>query len=297
MAKAIGRPTKPVDPASGPVAAFAAELRELCASAAAAETPPRSTLDLRELERRTRAIGQYRSRGTLSDALSGRRPPTWKTTKALVEALQGDVADWERRFRMIEGNSAPGASEQPSPSTAVLPAPEPQRRKLGRRGYGILALLCLVAVVGAIWFLPVRETGERSPTVTVQNKVAIGVTQLLEDSTPSYLSTRPVARCASLGCKIAGSEMWSGIKLPAICQTEGQKMSNADEGSAGIAENPGAVRSSRWYGIHRTDGTVGLIAEVYLQEQDRGGLGLPNCSEFAGQISTVAPTPANTGAQ
>ncbi|MGW5055678.1 hypothetical protein [Actinokineospora sp. NPDC004072] len=111
----------------------------------------------------------------------------------------------------------------------------------------------------------------------VQNKVAIGPSTLQEDDTPSYLSTEPVSRCASRGCKIAGTEMGSGTTLVAYCQLKAEWTTNADINSPGIKQNANLVASPLWYGIELPDGTRGYISEVYIAADYRGGLELPGC--------------------
>jgi hypothetical protein len=327
-----GRPPRYPDPDSSLEAAFAAELRKLCRETAAREGLANTMLDARELERRTHAIGQPRSKSTLSEALSGRRLPSWTTTRILVTVLGDEPANWRERFLKAGGRvdddpnagnsevvqhiatnkplprseSGPTpterASEQwpryhqlPSPNSAIDPGSTLKGVVRTRRMRLVLSILVLTAVGCAWWFLT-RSAGTtpRLPTITVQNMVAIGPTSLTEDVSPAYLSTRAIARCASMGCMIPNTEMSSGIALAAVCQTKGQYMTNADEASEGINENPGVARSDRWYGVQQRDGSVGLISEIYVRAEDRGGLGLPDCREFATRIPTVAPVPKAT---
>ncbi|MCZ7379736.1 hypothetical protein [Micromonospora sp. WMMC250] len=118
----------------------------------------------------------------------------------------------------------------------------------------------------------------------MQNKVAIGPTELAEDTTPSYLSTKPVARCAKRGCMVAGTEVWSGAKLVARCWKRGEAVTNRDLTSAGIDQNPAGVRSDLWYEIVLHDGRAGYLAEVYIAPSQRGGMGLPECSQQGATI-------------
>jgi WD40 repeat protein len=90
------RRERPIDTEDVP-ARFAAGLRELRAKAG---NPP-----YRELGRRA-----HYSAGTLSDATAGRKLPTLAVTLAYVQALGGDSAEWERRWR---------------DAAAAIPAPEP----------------------------------------------------------------------------------------------------------------------------------------------------------------------------
>ncbi|HYL06775.1 MAG TPA: NB-ARC domain-containing protein, partial [Thermoanaerobaculia bacterium] len=81
----VGRRERPVDPAAGPLQAFAHELREL---RRAAGSP-----SYREL-----ALRAYVSDTSLSVAASGTRLPSLEVTLGYVHACGGDAADWERRW-------------------------------------------------------------------------------------------------------------------------------------------------------------------------------------------------------
>jgi WD40 repeat protein len=90
------RRERPIETEDVP-ARFAAGLRDLRAKAG---NPP-----YRELGRRA-----HYAAGTLSDAAAGRKLPTLAVTLAYVQALGGDSAEWERRWR---------------DAAAAIPAPEP----------------------------------------------------------------------------------------------------------------------------------------------------------------------------
>jgi hypothetical protein len=62
--------------------------------------------------------------------------------------------------------------------------------------------------------------------ITVQNKVALGASQLIEDTTPTYLSTKPVPYCTRLGCRMLGTEVGNGAMLVAVCHVSGTQMFN-----------------------------------------------------------------------
>jgi hypothetical protein len=113
--------------------------------------------------------------------------------------------------------------------------------------------------------------------VVVQNKVAIGPRTLMEDSTPEYLSTKPVPHCAKRGCEVPGTTMWSGAIIPVVCQMTGAWMTNADLASKGIAENPGRASSTLWYRAVLPNGKTGDISVVYLEARYRGGMHLLRC--------------------
>ncbi|SOF02468.1 WD40 repeat [Streptomyces sp. OV198] len=88
-----GRPESPLDPSEGPAAGFAAELRQL---RAAAGSP-----SYRVMAQRT---GQGAS--TLSQAAAGERLPTLTVVLAYVKACDGDVAEWEERWRRAAEEAA-----------------------------------------------------------------------------------------------------------------------------------------------------------------------------------------------
>lgn len=81
-----GRPQRPVDPATGPVAKLAWELRELREQAGA---PPYRTL----------AKKAHFAASTLAEAAKGERLPTLEVTLAYARACGGDLAAWEHRWR------------------------------------------------------------------------------------------------------------------------------------------------------------------------------------------------------
>jgi DNA polymerase III delta prime subunit len=96
----MGRPEKTVDPARGPVAAFAHDLRRLRAEA--------GTPTYRQLARRARF-----SPSVLSSAASGYRLPSLQVTLAFVAACGGDREQWRRqwlRVRGLDGNAPPESS-------------------------------------------------------------------------------------------------------------------------------------------------------------------------------------------
>ncbi|WP_229402594.1 hypothetical protein [Micromonospora okii] len=127
---------------------------------------------------------------------------------------------------------------------------------------------------------PVKSVRPSAPAaIIVHNKVAIGPNGVAEDSTAAYLSTKPVAKCTARGCKIAGTEVWSGTELVARCWVRGDRLTNRDLTSAGIEQNPGGVASDLWYEIALHDGTVGYLSEVYIAPEHRGGMGLPLCAQ------------------
>lgn len=145
------------------------------------------------------------------------------------------------------------------------------------------AALIAGAVIAAVltrWAVsPGVQPATTAAVVEVQNKVALGEDDLREDTTPAYLSTRPVRQCGlpEKNCKIPGTDMASGVLLVATCWTEGDELVNYNLDSP-AADNPHRARSARWYQITLPDQRIGLISEVYLVARNRGGHGLPRCA-------------------
>jgi hypothetical protein len=150
---------------------------------------------------------------------------------------------------------------------------------------GALVLLAAM-IVGGAWLLMPRSAAvpEESSvvpggrTIVVQNMVAFGPSSLEEDRSPSYLASRPVAHCADMpGCKLDGTDVTTGDTLQAVCQLQGELLTNADVESPGVKANPNVAGSALWYGAMWRDGRRGFISEVYVKPTYRGGLGLPPC--------------------
>lgn len=83
----MARPETPIDPRDGPLAEFAAKLRDLRKQAG---------LTYRELARRAHC-----SPSALSQAASGRKLPTWEVTKSFVEGCGGDQQHWRTYWQSI----------------------------------------------------------------------------------------------------------------------------------------------------------------------------------------------------
>ncbi|MEU3600732.1 hypothetical protein ABZ714_18730 [Streptomyces sp. NPDC006798] len=102
----MGRKERPLDPADGPVARFACELRRLRAEAGG--------ITYRELARRT-----HFATATLAQAAAGDRLPSLPVALAYAEACGGDRAVWERRWYEAEAarteEAAVHARAEPAP--------------------------------------------------------------------------------------------------------------------------------------------------------------------------------------
>ncbi|WP_328473354.1 hypothetical protein OHA21_12280 [Actinoplanes sp. NBC_00393] len=121
------RPERPLGDLDGPIAQFAAGLRQLREKAG------------KPGYRQMAARANY-SVATLSAAASGRRLPTLEVTLAYVAACDGDLVDWERRWREAERLSvapagdpaaANGYGRSPYPGLAMF-QPEDAQLFFGR---------------------------------------------------------------------------------------------------------------------------------------------------------------------
>ncbi|MBM0226143.1 hypothetical protein [Micromonospora sp. ATA51] len=110
-------------------------------------------------------------------------------------------------------------------------------------------------------------------TVVVDNRVTDGA-RVREDE-PAYLASKPRLGCAD--CVISGTYLLTGARINAVCQTQGDQITNGDLQSADDDANPELRSSKRWYGIRWPDGRSGLLHETWIRKEDRGGLQLPVC--------------------
>ncbi|MER7735510.1 hypothetical protein ABTX80_31930 [Streptomyces erythrochromogenes] len=104
------RPERPLDPDSGPLTRFAADLRTL---REAAGRPP-----YRALAKRA-----HYSSTTLSDAAGGHTLPSLAVTLAYVEACRGDRRAWEARWHTAAAEIAAGARQEEPAATDHHGAP------------------------------------------------------------------------------------------------------------------------------------------------------------------------------
>ncbi|MEU3624536.1 NB-ARC domain-containing protein [Amycolatopsis coloradensis] len=105
----MGRPERPLDGSTGPIATFAHDLRVLRNRA--------GNPSYRELARTA-----LFAPSVLSSAASGHRLPTLAVTLAFVSACGGDRAAWERRWRSLAGRTGGGVEVREEPA----PAPQPE---------------------------------------------------------------------------------------------------------------------------------------------------------------------------
>lgn len=95
----MGRRERPVDPADGPIAAFAVELRKLREEAGA-------------LPYRAMAARAHFAAATLAQAAAGERLPTLPVTLAYVAACGGDEREWRTRWAEAFAAGRDQAAEQ-----------------------------------------------------------------------------------------------------------------------------------------------------------------------------------------
>lgn len=260
-----------------------------------ADSPARFCADLlAEMQRR--GVSFRRAEGlsgwgksTIAAATRGPGLPNVDLVTDVLAAIGVEAAGvegWRTRHARLREPSPPPPPPAPPPPAPNRPAepppPDPAPRRTTRRRVeiGVFALLValVVGLATALVLVLAHPPDVAVRTVVVQNRVAIAEGMLVEDRTPSSLASRPVARCANIpGCKIPGTDVWSGATFAAVCQLIGDAMTNADLTSTNIGQNPNAASSALWLGARAPDGRVGYISEVYLAPAYRGGLGLPPC--------------------
>ncbi|MEU8635445.1 NB-ARC domain-containing protein [Amycolatopsis sp. NPDC048633] len=118
----MGRPERPLDVTTGPIAAFAHELRVLRKRAGNAS--------YRELSRTA-----LFAPSVLSSAASGRRLPTLAVTLAFVSACGGDRAAWERRWRSIAGQTGRRGQPREDHTSGAVRLARPAQLPIGSRTF------------------------------------------------------------------------------------------------------------------------------------------------------------------
>ena len=99
----------------------------------------------------------------------------------------------------------------------------------------------------------------------------------MREDSPGYLSTVTENYCKRNGCALPGTDMGTGARITAICQTTGARTTNGQDNSAVDDANPELYTTTRWYGIRWSDGRFGYLSEAWIAASDRGGLGLRQC--------------------
>lgn len=318
------RPERPLDPSSGPVPAFAAELREL-----------RRRAGSPKYLQMARLTGK--SRTALAEAAGGDHLATWETVEAYVTACRGDIACWRQRWEQVDdqvrsrraAQQAAPAPVQPAPAPVpvqppaaplqpatpalvqpqapapvqqaaapVWPVPQPvvrlvepvERTRATERRLTILVGIAVVLVIlstSAAAVTLLASTGDdgqvsagAAPATIVRETGPQSVEIRSIDSAPVYLSSRPEAGCAQLGCAIPGKELSDGQFWVAHCYRGGEMMTAANPDHDLIdshVPNPQNFRSNGWYGSVLPSGQLAYLSEVHVEPEYRGGLGLPDC--------------------
>ncbi|MFG1637487.1 helix-turn-helix domain-containing protein [Pseudonocardia alni] len=264
-----------------------------------------AALDARGVSVREAAERSNWSKSAIGNARTGPRLPRADlvtTVLAAVGVPEVEVRGWARRHAVLAAAPAAPASPATAParSTATLsadvpppsagapavpdataaPAAGPQETGGRTTRAVVVAVLVTGMASGAAGWFTARTAGTpiaAGPVVvTVQNKVALGAEDLVEDSGPAYLSSRAIAFCGTRGCREDGTDVVSGALLPATCTVVGERMWNHNLDSP-AARNPHRVESELWYRVSWPDGRSGYLSEVYLEPASRGGLGLPAC--------------------
>jgi hypothetical protein len=263
----MGRPERPLDPAAGPIQAFASELRQLRQQAG----QPKYL----QMQRRT-----GRSRTALAEAAGGDHLPTWDTVEAYVQACDGDLVRWQARWAQARDavRSQRGQAAAQGIAAAELPrSPRASRFQRWLTAAAVAVLLVTAVTATLRGFHAAAKVATTSVIAVVQDKVATGPSALVEAPAPAYLSSRPVPSCAAQGCEIPRTQMWSGVMVRVTCQVLGAKMTNEDLASAGITRNKAGITSSLWYRCILPNGAAGYLSEVYVAAAYRGGQDLPAC--------------------
>ncbi|GLY97534.1 hypothetical protein [Actinoplanes sp. NBRC 103695] len=110
----MGRKERPVDPAEGPLQRFAWELRQL------REAAGRPTY-------RSLAAKVHYSASMLAEAAGGREMPTLAVTLAYVRGCDGDVEEWQRRWKELTPDDIPVSGESPYQGLSTFEAADADR--------------------------------------------------------------------------------------------------------------------------------------------------------------------------
>lgn len=231
-----------------------------------------------------------KSRTAMAEAAGGDHLPSWETVAAFVTACGGQPSEWRARWESTRDAGASIGQQATRPDQPQDGADVYRRYSRPRRLIPYVAtVLATAAVVSTVTALVVSTKGHpprttlvshqarREAIITVQNKVALGPSSLIEDTTPSYLSSKPIPYCSHYGCEEPGTQVSSGAMLVAICYTYGAQMYNYNLDSSASQNNPYRASSKLWYKVIFPDQRSGYISEVYIVAADRGGIGLPRC--------------------
>ncbi len=236
-------------------------------------------LDARGVSLRKAAEQSGWSKSAIANARSGSSLPREQLVTDVLTAIGLDpeeIRTWRDRHRSVSG-AGPAA---PGPD-AGTPRRRPSRRVVVSLVAAAVVVAIAIAAALTVWGARTDARADPAPAshavITVQNKVALGAAELVEDSSPAYLSGEPVSFCSRRGCRLEGTDMASGALVVGVCRATGEKMWNYNLDSP-APDNPHRAASDLWYRIAWPDGRYGYLAEIYVEPASRGGLGLAECA-------------------
>lgn len=195
----MGRPERLLDPGSGPVQSFAADLRELRKSCG---SPTYRTL----------ANRAHYSHTVISDAARGERLPTLAVTLAFVTACGGDPDEWRARWHLChqQTTGAPAAEladgtgyDAVGPRAPVRAVPRPRLAQPVLAGGVVVAVLATAGAV-ALWHRPASAPHPRN--------TAVAPSRITDGTDPK------IAGCGSDATVLDRTD----IKLPATAVIDGR---------------------------------------------------------------------------
>lgn len=128
-------------------------------------------------------------------------------------------------------------------------------------------------LAGGVIAVNLWKSEHRSEPITISS-VAIDQEGVLQDGGDLFLNQLPKVECE---CPVSGSALRTDDVLKAHCQVNGAWIYNADIEHEKAVRNVAFFKSKRWYGATDEDGRSGYISEVRVDQDDRGGLNLPDC--------------------
>lgn len=221
-------------------------------------------------------------RGALVARLAGEVPDPGRLADAVLAMLATDPAD--------RPGSAAGWVAELHRASAASPGRHRSRHRTRRRlavaAGAAIALAAAGGVGAAVARGTARPPGEAAgpavrsgPGFTRQAVIDTRVTSgpHIDDQGGAYLSTRPLDQCRAFGCEVPRSALATGDTVTLTCMTIGARVTNGNDASPVDDDNAIRFESGRWYGATLPDGTSGLLSEVWVHPDDRGGRGLPQC--------------------
>lgn len=242
------------DESNSPVAAFAAELRDLRRRA--------GSPSFRELAKRT-----HYSSSTLAEAVAGKRLPTEGVVKAFVAECGGEVDEWIARLREV--SDAVRRRGTPTAAEAVVVSSDAGSRGLWSRrtivGLGaVVGALVVGGVVGAMITATVQ--GERTVVaVTVPAPFSSVPTAVPSGRVPDGVDPA-VAGCGSDAVLVDRSPVLiDGTQMGALDLAYSQ---HCQAGWARLFLYPGQPTMMGLVTVRANDGRASSIAEPLIKQVD-----------------------------